>query len=76
MTNNPSSDIWECRQCNGVNAWNWQDAEKAERRLTKRRGVPAEVAVAHGSCFDNVCGHCGTNFVRRDSPIRAELYVH
>ena len=68
--NNPERIIWECGACGGINAWNWDDAERASRLLK------VEVKESHGSCFDNICGHCGTDWVRIDSPMRAEVYTH
>lgn len=72
----PARRVWECPICGHVNTWNWDDGERASRLLSTltRRHVP--VYVCHGSAFDNVCGQCGTDFVRRDSPIRAECYTH
>jgi hypothetical protein len=67
---NPNRTLWHCPICYGVNAWNWQDAERAEQLLKKT------VKIAHGSCFDNICGHCGADFVAEDSPIMAECYTH
>lgn len=66
----PAASIWRCPSCRKVNAWNWDDAENASRRLGE------EVKVSHGSSFDNICGHCGTDFVKRNSPIRASVYTH
>ena len=67
---NPNHDIWRCRTCHAVNAWNWEDAERAEKILGE------EVFHATGSAFDNICGKCRTDYVRRDSPIRANCYTH
>ena len=67
---NPEDDVWECPGCGGLNAWNQQDADTHSKRSGK------EVRISTGSCFDNICGHCHTDFVRRDSPIRAEVYTH
>lgn len=66
----PSADLWRCPGCGKLNCWNWQDADAAQAKYGE------EVAVATGSAFDNVCGHCHRNFVRRDSPIQAEVYTH
>jgi len=73
--------LWVCIDCGGINAWNYGDAERAAARLkgfTKPKGSRAEssVAVAHGSCFDNVCGHCGADNVKADSPINHPCYTH
>lgn len=65
----PKSALWVCF-CGGINAWNYEDAERASRALRE------EVKVSHGSCFDNVCGHCGADVVAVDSPIRANCYTH
>jgi hypothetical protein len=70
---NPSKDIWRCRSCGAINAWNWEDAERYEKRFKLE---PGTVKHSTGSCFDNICGGCGTDFVRRDSPIRAVCYTH
>ena len=62
--------LWVCPECGTVNAWNWEDAERASKRL----GVKVEVC--SGSCFDNICGHCGADIVNQDSPILAPCYTH
>jgi phage terminase large subunit GpA-like protein len=62
--------FWVCPECGQVNAFNWDDAERAIRLLKK------EVKVCHGSCFDNICGGCGANIVQPDSPILAPCYTH
>ena len=62
--------LWLCPQCETINAWNWEDAERASKRL----GVKVEVC--SGSCFDNICGHCGADIVNQDSPILAPCYTH
>ena len=62
--------LWYCPQCESVNAWNSNDAERA----TKKLRVPVESST--GSCFDNLCGHCGADIVKPDSPILAECYTH
>lgn len=66
----PDARLWRCPACRTLNAWNWSDAEAAEKHLEQK------VVVAHGSAFDNVCGECGTDFVERSSPIRARAYAH
>lgn len=66
----PDARLWRCPACRTLNAWNWSDAEAAEKHLEQK------VVVAHGSAFDNVCGECGTDFVERSSPIRARAYTH
>ena len=66
----PERRVWECAACGTYNAWNWDDAERASSLLRK------PVVCCHGSCFDNVCGGCGADWVREDSPIRAECYTH
>jgi hypothetical protein len=68
--NNPDRTLWECPVCLGINAWDWDEAERASSLLK------TEVKVAHGSCFDNICGHCGADLVHVDSPIRATCYTH
>lgn len=68
--NNPERTLWECPTCYNINAWNWEDAERASSLLK------VEVKVSHGSCFDNICGHCGVNLVHIDSPINSECYTH
>ncbi len=67
---NPDARLWRCPSCRKPNAWNWSDAQAAADHL----GV--DVAVAHGSCFDNICGHCGADVVKRSSPIRHPAYTH
>jgi hypothetical protein len=62
--------LWVCPECGAVNAWNYEDAERASSKLK----VP--VAVSTGSCFDNRCGGCHANIVHPDSPILAECYTH
>lgn len=75
----PDRRVWECDSCGCLNTWNWKDQE----RLTERTGRPwvqdapaftrrNVIGIAHGSCFDNVCGVCGANHVRADSPILAD----
>jgi hypothetical protein len=66
----PDARLWRCPSCHGVNAWNHSDAELASGHLGE------DVAVATSSSFDNVCGHCRTNFVLRSSPIRHPAYTH
>lgn len=68
--NDPARAIWECPACYGINAWDWNEADKASSLLK------VEVKCAHGSGFDNICGHCGADIVRKDSPIMAECYTH
>lgn len=68
--NNPERTLWECPVCGSINAWDWNEAERASRLLKTK------VKVSHGSCFDNICGHCGSDIVRADSPIRASCYTH
>lgn len=63
--------LWVCPECGSVNAWNWEDSERAKARL----GIK-EVFISHGSCFDNVCGKCQTNIGKPDSPINAPCYTH
>ena len=62
--------LWCCPQCESINAWNSDDAERASKKLK------ITVEACHGSCFDNVCGHCGANIVKPDSPILTECYTH
>lgn len=62
--------LWLCPVCGAVNAWNIEDAERASRLL----GVSVEVS--HGSCFDNICGRCGSDIVEPGSPILAAVYTH
>lgn len=62
--------LWVCPECNTINAWNWDDAERASKKLG------AVVSVCHGSCFDNVCGNCKCDIVHPDSPILAPCYTH
>lgn len=66
----PDARLWRCPSCRKPNAWNWRDAQAAADHL----GV--DVAVAHGSAFDNVCGHCRANVVKRSSPIMSPAYTH
>lgn len=66
----PLCDIWRCPECRGLNAWSDRVAEVATAV------VGEEVRVCRGSCFDNICGHCGADMVRADSPIQAEAYTH
>jgi len=63
-------NFWICPQCGAVNAYNWADQERAERLLKQ------PVVICHGSCFDNVCGDCGANIVKPDSPILSPCYTH
>ena len=73
--------LWICPECCGVNAWSYDDAERAMRKFkhiksSSRTALTVEVKVSHGSCFDNCCGHCGRDIVKPDSPILAECYTH
>jgi hypothetical protein len=65
-----TKNFWKCNKCNSINAYNWTDAERASSLLK------AEVFVSTGSCFDNVCGCCHTDWVEIDSPINADCYTH
>ena len=62
--------FWVCPECGTVNAYNWDDAERASKKLKQK------VTSCTGSCFDNICGHCHRNIVNPDSPILAEVYTH
>jgi hypothetical protein len=63
---------WVCPVCGRINVWDWNDAE----RLAKGLGVLVEELVTcSGSCFDNICGGCGSNIVQPDSPILSECYT-
>ena len=64
------SDFWVCPECGAINAYNHDDAERASKKLKKT------VVVCHGSCFDNICGDCGSDIVEPDSPILATCYTH
>ena len=68
--NNPDRRVWVCPVCGAFNVWCWADQERAALILH------APVVVCHGSAFDNVCGACGADLVRADSPILAECYTH
>ena len=67
---NPERAIWVCLACERLNAWNYDDADY----MNERWGL--NVKVSHGSCFDNICGHCGADIVRKDSPINHPCYTH
>jgi transcription elongation factor Elf1 len=67
---NPSDDIWECPVCNSLNAWNYDDSVRFSKHYSEA------VYISHGSCFDNICGNCGADFVHENSPILAECYTH
>jgi hypothetical protein len=45
-------------------------------KLVKAGFKEKEIEIASGSCFDNICGHCRTDFVKENSPIRAKVYTH
>lgn len=64
--------LWICPVCGTVNAWNWDDAERASRLLK------VAVYVSTGSCFDNICGMpaCRADITKPDSPINAPCYTH
>ena len=66
--------LWICPECGIVNVWNWEDAVRAAKRL--KINVNTEIAISHGSCFDNVCGGCQANIVSSESPILAPCYTH
>ena len=63
--------FWVCPECGEVNAYSYDDAERASKKL---KGV--KVFICHGSCFDNICGNCSSNIVKPDSPILASCYTH
>lgn len=65
-----SNTLWVCPQCGGINAFNHEEATRAEAKCRQ------SVAVSHGSCFDNICGHCGADIVKPDSPILSPCYTH
>lgn len=67
----PTKNIWRCPCCQAINTWNWQDAKEIKKLLKKK-----EIFVATGSCYDNICGSCKTNFVEKDSPINHSCYTH
>jgi hypothetical protein len=62
--------LWVCPECGAINAWSGDDAERASSKLKTK------VLVCHGSCFDNVCGGCGSDIVKPDSPILSPCYTH
>jgi len=62
--------LWVCPECQGINAWNYEDAVRAQRKMNE------QVEVCSGSAFDNICGHCHADIVKPDSPILAECYTH
>jgi hypothetical protein len=62
--------LWICPECGTVNAWNYEDAQRASKKLK------VKVSISHGSAFDNNCGHCGVDIVHPDSPILAACYTH
>jgi hypothetical protein len=82
--NDPSRRVWECPVCRCVNVWNWADAQRAAAILgldcpeisSANNRNRSEIQIAHGSAFDNICGGCGADLVRADSPILAECYTH
>jgi len=63
--------LWICPECGEINAWNEDEADRVQLKLKKAR-----VFIAHGSCFDNVCGNCGADIVKPESSILAECYTH
>lgn len=69
----PAAELWQCDACGKFNVWAYVDYEAL---LAAGKYTEQNLAIASGSCFDNVCGHCRTNFVRRDSPINAVCYTH
>lgn len=60
----------------GGNSERYPFIPKDEVWVDKHLLEPGTVVHATGSCFDNICGKCHTDFVRRDSPIQAEVYTH
>jgi hypothetical protein len=70
VSNDPKDDVWRCPSCSAVNVWSNAIGEVFAQVLGQ------EVYSPSGSAFDNVCGKCHTDFVRWDSPIRAEVYTH
>jgi hypothetical protein len=69
----PAADVWRCPCCDGLNVWAWTAAELA----SKKHKIPLnDFKTASGSCFDNICGHCGADLVKEDSPILAQCFTH
>jgi len=66
----PKRLLWLCPVCDHVNAFSYEDADRATARLH------TPVAICTGSCFDNICGHCKSNIVEPDSPILSPCYTH
>jgi hypothetical protein len=69
---NPSNWFWNCPSCYGLNVWAYCDLEKLVSNGFKEENI----FIATGSCFDNVCGKCRADYVKKDSPIMAECYTH
>jgi hypothetical protein len=63
--------LWVCPECGEINAWNADEARRAAEKIKCTK-----IYLSHGSCFDNICGHCGRDIVHPDSPILAECYTH
>jgi hypothetical protein len=66
----PKCLLWVCPECGQKNAFNGEDAERAEAKLKE------PIKVSYSSCFDNICGGCGSDIVKSDSPILAPCYTH
>ena len=63
-------NLWVCPECGTINAWSYEDAERAAAKLKQ------PVEVCYGSCYDNFCGSCKADIVKPDSPILAQCYSH
>ena len=73
--------IEECPACGGRSAYAWEDVSpELIRGTTYERPSPAQRSlVAHigaASAFEWTCGHCGTSWTPKDSPLTAEAYTH
>jgi hypothetical protein len=65
----PRRSIWRCPCCDAINVWSpWLCARLEDRSI--------QAVTCTGSCFDNICGACHSNIVKRDSPILAECFTH
>ena len=66
----PKAMVWQCPVCLAINSWNYEIGQDVERIIKHT------VYNATGSCFDNICGKCHSNIVKRNSPIMAKCYTH
>jgi hypothetical protein len=75
-------DVEQCGRCGEFSAYCWDDCNAYgdfADGIVPGGFVPAPGTIAHIGCSSSwewECGHCGTRWVERNSPINAECYTH